>query len=273
MAYTFGGNTADDINLGMAAGANGNNAQSFHAGWFYPTTLTTGRYYLSCGNTIGLGVAGTTSELTWTTANATTNGVWTSTTAAITTNKWHFIALFSTTRNTGPQLSVVAWVYDDVSGWRNATMAQTTAPAGNFTAGTAMTIGNRGTGTVAFQGDIGDCLAIHAGTQTGRGILPTVTAGTILPGESNLIYEKLVLPTQCGKFDIQNLVSAGYAATFEIATFHLDYGGAWTRRWAQTSLTVGNPTISTINGAVLSQNRAPNTIPMNWEMGTMVSRR
>ena len=273
MAYTFGGNTGDDINLGMSAQAGGSGGTSLHMGWFYPTTLTAGRYLFSIGNTVGLGIAATTTELTWTTQNATTNGVWTSTNAMLAVNRWHFIAVLATQNNTGPAMQALCLIYDDVNGWHDAFLAQTTAPVGNFTGGTAMTLGNRGTGTVAFQGDIDSFMAIHSGGITGNGFLPLATAGAVTVSEWVRIYTSIIMPTAHGRpLDIQKLAPTGWGQTLEVASFHL-HDNAYTRRLNTTSVNNAVPTVSTVNTAVLSAARAPNVFPMNWETGPELIRR
>lgn len=269
MAYTFGAGTGDDINLTTAATMLGNSRFTFVCGWWLPTTLTSTRGLWSAGNTARIIVDTTTSQLRLVTDN-TTDGIWTAP-AGMATNVWSFIAVLGSFTNTGPAAAWRVWV----GNWPNApseiTVTQSTAPVGNFTASSAFTIGNVGTGTVAWQGDIDEIYWYNAATQA-RGLVEAAALGAITQAEADFVFQRWVLPLWLG---------AGWGGcptglpTFwqQDANAHqfgyIPLGIQRVGYTYDTNTAVQAYTALTVNGATLSQNRCPRPAPLGMPMRAM----
>jgi hypothetical protein len=184
MSYTFGGNTGDDINISLMINLGADNTTCFVAGWWYPTTLTAGRGYWSAGNIFGAEVDTTTSELRLRTDNSTTDGEWVTSGAGIVTNKWHFIAFMNASENTTVPGAWRVWVGDAITAPVIQTPAVSVSRSGDYTGNSAFYVGNKGTDTVAFQGDIGWVMVITTGNLGINSALFTPTNGVITVGIS-----------------------------------------------------------------------------------------
>lgn len=254
MAYTFGGGTGDDITFTAPTSTGGNGIEGFVAGWWYPTTLTATRGYWSAGNVFGAEVDTTTSELRLRTDN-TTDGQWTTTGAGITTNKWWFLAFLYTCNNTGPAAAWRVWIGDENTAPVVQTPAVAVAAVGNFTGSTSRTIGNKGTGTVAFQGDIGWFLCLsNAGLSTTQSPFGILTNGALGVDQETRTESRFVMPLWSGRFPIQNYALGSLTAAFSAVHVPLElpsYGRVW------SSSTSPNPLALTINGATYTQNEPP----------------
>lgn len=270
MSFTFGGATTDDVSASVTNNYAASGSTLLACGWFYPTTLTAGRYYFSFANVIGLAVAATTSELTWTCDNATTDGVWTSTTAGIVVNKWQFIAILATQSNTGPAMAVKGVVYSDDLGWVDVTFAQTTAPVGNFTSGANFTIGNRGTGSVAFQGDIDSFFTIRKSTGP-SGVLNVAASTAITAAEWDDVLAKVVRPLACGQLDLHVLAPNAWTAVMEVNLIDFRSTVPVRRTCNATALVIATQ-VPGVNGATYSANGAPQGVVPSWMNGPMVRR-
>ena len=157
MSYTFGGATGDDIVLPVVNAVCGPSVSGFFAGWFYPTNISTsGRALLGMGNNLGkITISATSGELDITLPAGTTNGVWTTSGLALTTNAWRFIAV-AWSAIAGPTMDVRVWAGDATTPPVAVTVAQATAPVGTFTSATSATLGNgAASASIAFIGDIG----------------------------------------------------------------------------------------------------------------------
>lgn len=199
MAVTFGGGTGDDINL-AGASTIANLTTLVVAGWWYPTTLTAGNGLWSVGNVAGCKIHTTTSELQLITDN-TTDGLITTSGLGLVTNTWQFLAFLGSFTNTGPAEAWRVWKGNSTAPVEIGTVV-TTAPVGNFTGNATWYIGNLGTGTVAFQGDIASVVFIH-----GAGMLLSgTTTGTLSQDDADLVLRDSVWPLWLG--DIAKMETA-----------------------------------------------------------------
>lgn len=199
MAYTFGAATGDDINWAAINTAGAGSRTQVVCGWWYPTTLTATRGLWSFGNVFGAEIDTTTSELRLRTDN-TTDGQWTTSGVGLVTGSWKFLAFYSSTNNTGPAGAWRVWAGDVDTVPTEVTVSVATSPVGNFTGSTAFTIGNKGTGTVAFQGDVGEVCYYLGGSTASATVHPFGHAafGTITQAEADLVLDRFVMPAYRG---------------------------------------------------------------------------
>lgn len=258
MSYTCGAATGDDIAMTLSS-MGANTASCFVAGWWKPTTLTATRGLWSAGSIFGAEIDTTTSELRLRTDN-TTDGQWTTTGVGLTVDEWKFLAFANSCSNTGPTATWVVWSGTGETAPQQVTVTQNTAPSGNFTGSTAPVLGNKGTGTLAFQGEIGPAVfARHSASIAGY--VPTTTAGTIAQEGIDVIYERLVLPIWsgiwCPPWLRQPRLNNNTATTMFVTS--LDYALP-----AEVDVVTGTTqpfgTI-TRNGVTLSQERCPRAMP------------
>jgi hypothetical protein len=268
MSYTCGAATTDDLATGFnTVGANDTNC--FVAGWWKPTTLTATRGLWSAGNIFGAEIDTTTSELRLRTDN-TTDGQWTTTGVGLTVDQWKFLAFANSCSNTGPTASWVVWSGTNEVAPQRVTVTQATAPNGNFTGSANTYLGNKGTGTLAFQGQLGPAV-FGRNPSSIFGYVPTTTAGTIAQEGIDYVYANLVLPIWLGNWcppalrlpRIRDAQQQGMLIT------SLDYAGP--HELTVTSGTVSFGSIG-INGCTLSQERCPRPMPAgpathpNWRV-------
>lgn len=260
MAYTFGAGTGDDITWQNQGSPGGNLSTSLICGWWYPTTLTATRGLWSTGNVFGAEIDATTDELRLRTDN-TTDGQWTTTGVDLAVNNWKFIAFFNTCSNTGPAAAWRVWAGSIDSAPVECTVTNAVSPVGNFVSNSSFYLGNKGTGTLAFQGDIGDCGYLLT-TTAGASVNPFSIAavGAVTNTEAQFIYERFVLPFWMGQGWWQCGVLP-YHGTLTVTTFDAAYActsGLFQIRRAQySSASVFSGVTPTINGATWSQNGSP----------------
>lgn len=192
MAYTFGGATGDDINATASVSMGGSSRPSWCSCWFYPTTLTATRGILSAGNIWGLEIDTATDNLRIR-ADGTVDGQYTTAGAGIVTNKWHWVGYLSNHNSTGVVPAHRIWIATADMAPVELTITQVTAATGSFTGGTALTIGNKGTGALAFQGDIAQ--AFFAATNVNDALLnwPFISnSGTISADDAEMVRRNWV---------------------------------------------------------------------------------
>lgn len=258
MPYTFGGATGDDAWLagGSTQGATASNGLVM--GWWYPTTLTAGRTYWGVGTVAGtppkLVVGTTTSELEASTDNATTDGLWTTTGAGITTNKWWFIAAAGSFTDTGPAGQFLIWVGDEATPPQAISVANTTAPAGNHTGLSRRVWGNIGSsGTSAFQGDIGAGMWINFQSSNVGAGTTVRTAGSISTIEGENMLSRLIWPFWAGRFDPM-MVTPSANANMDI----ICWDTLADRGYVYSNNLTSDVTVSvTISGATQAANNRP----------------
>lgn len=258
MSYTCGAATGDDIAT-VITQLGANSVSCFVAGWWKPTTLTATRGLWSAGNIFGAEIDTTTSELRLRTDN-TTDGQWTTTGVGLTVNEWKFLAFANSCNNTGPAAAWVVWSGTGDTAPQQVTVTQATAPNGNFTGSTATVLGNKGTGTLAFQGEIGPAVfARH--TANAFGYVPTATVGTITADEADIVYQRLVLPIWSGIWCPPWLRQPRLTDNVQTAMLvtSLDYALP-----IEVDVVTGTGApfgAITLNGVTLSQERCPRAMP------------
>lgn len=259
MPHTFGGASGDDINYSAQTAWVTTGRQHLVMAWYHPTTLTAGRVYFGNSNTVGLRVGATTSELSFVIDHVTTDGVWDTSGAGITTDKWWFIAVYFTSFNTGPAADVVFWVGDVETAPQEISRTRTTAPAGNNTNNSVIAIGNQGsTGNVGFQGDITNYLHVTDGTLDTYSLFSQDVNGTIDANAKGQALRRFILPYWSGNWpDCFFLKSFGNNSLSADMILH---GGTGVRvLYRYGSGTTGNTYEYplTINGVTFSDNGAP----------------
>ena len=261
MSWTFGGGTGDDATLNITSiGASG--TYFFGSCWVYPTTLTATRAIWSIGNNWTLRIDTTTSELRFISDN-TTDGEWTTTGAGLATNTWTFLAWAASPLNTGPTLALRIWAGNLDTRPVELTVTNAVAPVGNFTGGTSLTWGNRGSGTVAFQGQMENCVfgAFNGTVSATLGPFSIAAAGTINQTEADFIRDRYVLPMWQGDLYPYEKAIAGFPPTsagFNWYVLRMNRGTQSLMEFALRAA-VGTPVggLTALNGAVFSANRVP----------------
>jgi hypothetical protein len=258
--YTFGAGTGDDITWQNQGSFAGNLSTTLVCGWWYPTTLTATRGLWSVGNIVGAEIDSTTDELRLRTDN-TTDGQWTTTGVDLVINNWKFLAFFVTCTNTGPAGAWRVWAGSVESAPVECTVTGAVSPVGNFVSNANFYLGNKGTGTLAFQGDIGDCGYLST-TTAGASVNPfsIATVGSVTNTEALFIYERFVLPFWLGQ-GWANKGRVSSHGTPTITTFDAAYACTsnqfQVRRYQYSSAAVFSGGGPTINGATYSQNGSP----------------
>ncbi len=261
MSWTFGGGTGDDATLNITSiGASG--TIFFGSCWVYPTTLTATRAIWSIGNNWTIRIDATTDELRLISDN-TTDGEWTTAGVDLATNTWKFLAWMGSPLNTGPTMAWRLWAGDLITPPTEVTITGAVTPVGNFTGATSLTWGNRGSGTVAFQGSLENCVfgAFNGTISATLGPFPVAAAGTITQVEADFVRERYVLPIWQGNLYPYEKATAG----FPPANAGLNWYVLRMDRTVQSLMefafraAVGTPagSLTALNGAVYSANRVP----------------
>lgn len=268
MAYTFGGATSDDVAQNSFNSMFVDNGQQLITGWFYPTTLTADRTYWSFGDVANaLKVGATTSELSVVTDNVTTDGVWDTTGAGITVNKWWFIAVLVATENTTVAGAVRVWVGDEYTAPVEISVANTVARNGNYAPSSAFTVGNLGTGSVAFQGDIDNINIWFTNVPFINNIFSIAASGVITNTEAEFIFQRLILPTWLGNPNLLYRVSGIAGGTINMISLTLDYPGSpQCYHFNNNNAAPMVVTIPTVSGATFTGNRSARYLRRDWTM-------
>lgn len=261
MPYTFGAGTGDDITWAFNGSFSGSGSAGLVCGWWYPTTLTATRGLWSAGNTFGAEIDTTTDELRLRTDN-TTDGQWTTAGVDLAVNNWKFIAFLGTFLNTGPSAAWRVWAGSVDSAPVECSVTNAVAPVGNFVVSGNFYIGNKGTGTLAFQGDIGDLsiLSTNAAGAVTTHPFSLATLGAITNAEALFVYERFVLPIWAGLgFANSGLLRRAGASSGSNDDFL--YACTSNQFQIRRANLVNNTAFSgitpTINGATYSQNGSP----------------
>jgi hypothetical protein len=266
MPLTFGAATSNYSNIVTVSFGSSGQAGLF-AGWFYPTTLTAGRYLFSMGNNsttanFGTKVGTTTSTLQMNSATV-TPGLWTATAdttlfpSGITINNWWFIAGLCSVV-TGPTVAWRMWIGNESTPPTAMTIANNTAPAGALATGTTYIGNNSNVGTASFQGDIGQLSFLYA-TSGVNSPLPIATAGTISADEALLIEQTYLRPIWLGQHPGHYVRDGVTAAEWVIVENR--YGNNYIRQ--QLSATAATTILradGTTSGTTTSANEHPRLI-------------
>lgn len=269
MPLTFGAATSDNVALALFSNVGATGQAMFFGGWFYPTTLTAGRCYMSfVGSNPSLSysvkVAATTSALQLGSNTGTTAGVWSATAdstlfpSGITTNNWWFIAGLATVV-TGPTITWKAWLGDANTAPTAMTVTQTTAPVGVLGSTTTVCMGNdrltAASPTVAFQGDIG-MVNVISGASGVNTLLPIATPGSVSADEQALIEQTYVLPLWSGRALSRYPRDGATNNDWLICEFR--DAATYTRVALGTATQVVFRGVGTTSGATASARREPN---------------
>ncbi len=258
MAYTVGAGTCDDIAFSTGTSLGADNGSQFVCGWWYPTTLTATRGYWSAGATFGAEVDGTTSEIRMRTDN-TTDGQWVTSGAGITTDKWWFLAWLNASENTTVAGAWKVWVGDLQNPPVSVTVTNPTVRSGNYTGSSSCVIGNKGTGTLAFQGGVGWGAFMVTTTVGVLGPFGIRTSGVNDAYAEELTYRRRALPFLSGNPDISQFTPAANAAAMQMVHFSGDLTG---RLYRRGQANVDAHSMATLNGVTYSAAREP--IPLNY---------
>lgn len=264
MAYTFGGGTGDDLTFGVGLSFGTNSNAQFVAGWWRPTTLTATRGLWSAGNVWGAEIDTTTDELRLRSDN-TTDGQWTTTGVDLAVNEWKFLAFLITQTNTGPAVAWKVWAGTIDTPPVAVTVTQAVAPAGNNVGSSNFYLGNKGTGTVAFQGDIGNALVHCSGATNTAQLHPfgLAAAGVISAEAEALVLSRHVLPFWRGEVFASRgpAPASGFNTGATERMHHISMDMLPQVRFLNRSdTTTLSGLIPTINGATYSQNREPRVL-------------
>jgi len=225
MSYTFGGNAADDVTIAATGGGNINGQLSAMGGWYYPTTLTGSRYFSSRGNITGLSIDNTLSTSLRFVTDHVTDSIY-SAPAGLVTNKWQWFAvLLSNSNALSPPENVRMWAGDANTPPTELTVTTGTAPVGNATGSTSWTIGNRGTASVALQGDAAEQFILSS---ISGNLLNPAAVGRITDAEAELFRRLFLIPLwRCRPEELIQIPMIGpYGLDFTYWTGHIDVGGA-----------------------------------------------
>lgn len=249
MPYTFGGGTGDDFNI-TATTAGATASVELVTGWFYPTTLTAGRGLWSWGNVAGCKIHTTTSELQLISDN-TTDGLTTTSGLGLAVNVWHFLAFLGTFNDTGPVNAWRVWKGTiDFAPTVIATVA-TVAPIGNHVGSLTWYVGNLGTGTVAFQGDIANVTFMHgAGTGATAGLLAPISMGALTQADEDIVFNDLVLPLYRGEYNRMETFDSARPRWFAELSSTAVYG-------RPSAINLETLQLAGVNGATVSANNCP----------------
>jgi hypothetical protein len=274
MSYKFGAANSNDIVATANRTLCADGSVQFICGWWYPTTLTSGRGYWSAGNTIGSEVDSTTSELRVRTDNS-TDGQWITTGAGIVVDKWHFIAWLNCTENTGTLTEWRVWVGTQDSEPVQITPTVSTAPSGNFNSASTRYLGNKGTSsTLAFLGDIGWGFWLVVDSQGMPNALNSATVGVIGPGEDDFVRERLVFPIWRGRPPLTTMIDHNGPGSWSALLMALDKTPAEAIQFSGNTLPPNPYPAVTVNGATYTDNEPPvrSTFLQNWILGQGDSR-
>jgi hypothetical protein len=260
MTFTVGAAATDDVAFSSATNMGNDNGSQFVCGWWYPTTLTAGRGYWSVGNIYGAEIDTTTSEIRMRSDN-TTDGQWLTSGAGITTNKWWFLAWLSATENTTVAGEWRVWVGDLETAPVPVTVTNPVVRSGNYTSSSSVAWGNKGTGSLAFQGDIGWGTVMVTTTVGSLGPFGVSTSGVISAYAEELTYRRWVLPFWKGTPDISNFTYASINPIYQVVHNTMNPQGRLIRRGQGAVDALG---ASTINGVTVSNQREPIRLDHDW---------
>lgn len=257
MSYTFGGGTGDDVTWSSTTTLGAASRVCLVAGWWKPTTLTAGRTLWSAGNVLSAAIHSTTSELVLTVDNATTDGTWTTTGAGLTVNAWTFLAFMLNTSST-PGAAWTVWSGTELVAPAQCTITAGTAMSGALTGNATTYVGNKGTGTVAFQGQIENVVVGVSSAGAGAAVNPFGIAafGTTTAAEALAVEERFVRPIWLGEHAAAKRANV-FAGAWDWS--YLPFSGPLfaVERVIRSSASVAPRVAPTVNGATVSAERGP----------------
>lgn len=267
MPYTFGAAATDDVTWATTITAYADNRAQFWCGWIRPTTLTAGRYVYTWGpvaaTTInGVAIAATTSELSLHMNRVTTDSRYDSSGVGLAVDQWTFVATLSSTENTGALDAWRLWTGTADQPPVERTLTLGAAGSGNLTGGSQMYVGNNGTASVAFQGDIAQVRYIVSAAANSATLHPLgiATSGVITNTEAQLAFERWVMPAYLG---LKWRIPWPNAANLEVGYWSCDVISDVRRYVSAAAVSVGHLT-PTVSGATSALTGAPRPSGIPW---------
>lgn len=252
-AYSTAGATGDDVNWTLGTTIGANSRLSLVCGWWKATTLTAGRFLWSVGNTgWGVAVGSTTDELELYSDNATTDGVWFTTGWDQVTDEWRFGAFWINCSTGSTNWRV--WRGTANEHPTQVTVTNSVAPSGSYSGSNAFTLGNRGTGTVGYQGVVGDVtvqVSSAAGITEQFGV---ATTGTTTTAEEEHLLHRLIYPIWRGERMMNTFVPQ---TNNSCCIYRADLLVGDLARGRVTASATSRETLMTYNGAGTSAERTP----------------
>lgn len=263
MPYTNGAGSGDDINhtrttAGLAA------LMNLVMMWVNPDSTgggAGGDFLFSLGNVTGI-AQGTTSsaEIRLTNDHVTTDGVFETTDVGLVAGEWRFIACLMSAISG----SFVPRVWTGTADKPPVLHAGTTvtAASGNVTSSATVTVGNRGTGSVSFAGQIGQTCHLQAvaGTSgsSGWGRLFTVAGTGNAVAEAELLA-RVIQPAWRDMSIIRDMCVGAQAGNHDMTFFPMN--SLIVDRLTYAATVVTNSGLAVANGSTISQQREPRAIP------------
>lgn len=266
MAYTISGTTTR-VAWPSRLSPTSANVNSLTFGWWKPTSLVAGRFYLGnggSGNPVGgLLVASTTSEINIQLPFSTVNGVFTSSGAGIAVNNWYFVAAM-TSIYASATIAARLWVGLDSGTPVEVPVTKTTSALGTATSTLSFFAGNSpnlGQNLPCLCDMVGCVVSLNP--VSGNDPFGISSLGTITQDEADGIFRNYVLPIWAGQGfaprggppgDVSNASnSAAYAEVIDLdrALPAVLYSPA------PNNTTVVGSIAATISGATQSLERSP----------------
>lgn len=257
MPYTFGAATADDITWTTGNSTLfGPSSIDLVSMWVYPTTLTAGRALWSNGQITNAKIHTTTSELIVTLDGNNTDGTFATSGLGLVINVWQFLA-FAVTQTADTAYKVIVWIGTLDNRPVASGMAAPTNSVDTVLGSTSFTIGNLGTGTVAFQGDIANVAQAHGtGLLTAADLLPIATYGAITAAEQLLCEQWFILPMWQGDYACLSRPAAGNNAVVKTSRFFCELRTSQ-KVACQPASAIDPAVMPVVNGATISNNACP----------------
>jgi hypothetical protein len=168
------------------------------------------------------------------------------------TGNWYFLAFLFSGNNT-PGASWRVWRATPDTPPVEATVAVAVARSGNFTGNATFYIGNKGTGTVAFQGQAANVAVVGQSVGTNRPPLRIATYGSITQAEADAVRDQYVIPHWRGDYTQPTPFGSDSGDCLWLNELNV---GAAVRGWRSNVYTADYPTV-TINGATFTQEGPP----------------
>jgi hypothetical protein len=134
------------------------------------------------------------------------------------------------------------------------TVTNSVAPSGSYSGSNAFTLGNRGTGSVGYQGVVADVtvqVSSAAGITEQFGVAAT---GTTTTAEEEHLYNRLVYPIWAGE---RNQSAVGPQTNNSSSIYRADLLVGDLARGRVTASATSRETLMTYNGGGTSQERSP----------------
>jgi hypothetical protein len=213
-------------------------------------------------------VDGTTSEIRWIFDAATTDGEYVTSGLGMVIDQWQFLAFFAAMESSGNLVTPRIWRGTVDEPPVMFTPSVSVSPAGNWVGQNTVYVGNHGTATTAFQGDIGSVSFLTVRSSGATQPFSVITNGTLDADIERNIEKWWVNPIWQGRSP-QFFRPPAVATQWMMAHIALDGDIALA---SQVGETLSNyPTITT-NGATASQRRPPRQLPRAWIHDPYVAR-